>query len=202
MLTSKQKIFIGLVATALWLVAIAGIHFFPDVKDYLIAFIALCTATLVGLGVTHINEQTATSSETHTAGGLSVSNSITGPAGKVLGFSAPWMLMLLATIAIGIAACTSGCTTTTASMYAGVATQAKAGIQVFDDNTLATMHDLLCAQPYSAIQRHPELQPGIVALCGPLVNTASLDPAQVASMLSIAKQLGLTATPATSGAKP
>jgi hypothetical protein len=107
------------------------------------------------------------------------------------------LLDLLIVIAMGVVLfVAAGCTTTTASMYSGLYTQAKAGVQVFDDNTLSTMRDLVCAQPYSAIQRHPELQPGIVALCGPLVNTASLDPGQVASMLSIAKQLGLTAAPA------
>jgi hypothetical protein len=107
------------------------------------------------------------------------------------------LLELLIVIAMGVVLfVAAGCTTTTASMYSGLYTQAKAGVQVFDDNTLSTMRDLVCAQPYSAIQRHPELQPGIVALCGPLVNTASLDPGQVASMLSIAKQLGLTAPPA------
>jgi hypothetical protein len=105
------------------------------------------------------------------------------------------MLVTLAAIALGLSIL-GGCTTTTGAMYRGYATEAKAGIQTWDDNSLATMHDLLCAQPYSAIQRHPEFQPGIVALCGPLVNTASLDPTQVQQMLSIAKTLGLVPVPA------
>lgn len=109
------------------------------------------------------------------------------------GFAHLRFLILMAFFAL-LAAALSACTTTTASVYSGLYTQAKAGVQVFDDNTLGTMRDLVCAQPYSAIQRHPEMQPGIVALCGPMVNTASLDPGQVASMLAIAKQLGLTSS--------
>jgi len=95
-----------------------------------------------------------------------------------------------------------GCTTTTGSMYSGIATQAKAGIQVFDDNTLATVHDVLCAQPYSAIQRHPEMQSGIQALCGPLANATSLDAGQLQLLMTVvgkAQSAGLLAVPA---AKP
>lgn len=103
-------------------------------------------------------------------------------------------ILILAALALALA----GCTTTTASMYTGLYTQAKAGVQVFDDNTLTTMRDLLCAQPYSAIQRHPEMQAGVVVMCGPM-QSASLDPSQVQLLLSLYKQIGVAA-PA-SGAK-
>lgn len=114
---------------------------------------------------------------------------VVAPPAAQAGFASVRLLIVLASIATGLSI--AGCTTTTASMYSGIYTQAKAGVQVFDDNTLVTMKDLVCAQPYSAIQRHPELQAGIVTLCGPMANTASIDPAQVMQMLAIAKQLGL-----------
>jgi hypothetical protein len=96
----------------------------------------------------------------------------------------------------------AGCTTTTASVFKGYSTQAEAGIKVWDDNTLDTLQKVLCAQPYSAIQRHPELQVGIVSLCGPLTNTASIDPAQVQLMLNVVKQINAAPLPAAAGSAP
>lgn len=124
------------------------------------------------------------------------------PPGPQTGFASVRMMSALAAIALGLAMF-SGCTTTTASLYRGYATDAKAGIQTWDDNAIATIKDVFCAQPYSAIQRHPEIQPGVSALCGQLASGSSIDPAQAQRLLDIAKQLGVTATPAAaaSGAK-
>jgi hypothetical protein len=197
--TNTQKIIAATLAGLLWLAAIAGMHFFPDVKDALIAFALTCSSIIMLITGAHMNGQ---------AGGSQASATPAAPAvapGQG-GFIAWSMMWLLLPIALG-AALLSGCTTTTASMYAGLATQAKAGIQVFDDNTLATMHDLLCAQPYSAIQRHPEMQAGIQQLCGPLANASSLDAGQLQLLMSVvgkAQAAGLLAAPpaaAASGSK-
>lgn len=84
-----------------------------------------------------------------------------------------------------------GCTTTTASMYRGYTSEAVAGVKMWDDNTLATVQTVLCAQPYSAIQRHPEMQPGVQALCGPLANASSLDANQLQLLMNIMSASGI-----------
>jgi hypothetical protein len=96
----------------------------------------------------------------------------------------------------------AGCTTTTASMYRGYMTQAEAGVKTWDDNTIATVRDLMCAQPYSAILRHPELQPMILAGCGPMANISSLDANQLATLMSVMQGAGfkLQAAPAPAAA--
>lgn len=169
--TNRQKIIAGALSGVLWLLAIVAMHFFGDVKDALLAFTGVCQSVILLVTGAHI-------------GGASSSN-------KQGGFSLLPFVGLVAFVALTGAALLSGCTTTTASMYSGLYTQAKAGVQVFDDNSLKTMRDMLCAQPYSAIQRHPELQAGIVTLCGPLTNTASLSAEQVAIMANMYRQLGL-----------
>jgi hypothetical protein len=125
--------------------------------------------------------------------GVAFAPSAAAPPAAQAGFASVRLLIALAALALGLSL--AGCTTTTASLYSGIYTQAKAGVQVFDDNTLATMTDLLCAQPYAAIQRHPEKQAGIAALCGSMASGSALDPGQVMQMLSIAKQLGLVPAP-------
>lgn len=117
-----------------------------------------------------------------------------------------WVYPLFLAFVAGLALMLGGCTTTTGAMYAGLTTQAEAGIKVFDDNTLATVKTVLCAQPYSAIQRHPEIQPGVLALCGPMANISSLDANQLATLMSVMQTAGfkLQAAPsaaAASGAK-
>lgn len=106
-----------------------------------------------------------------------------------------------------IASCLTGCTTTTASMYTGLAAQAESGIKLFDDNTLHTVQTVLCGQPYAAIQRHPELQPGVIALCGGLANASSLDANQLTMLMQVLGGAGLrlqaapAATPASGAGK-
>jgi hypothetical protein len=98
------------------------------------------------------------------------------------------IILILAAVAAAILA---GCTTTTASMYKGYTSEAVAGVKMWDDNTLATVQTVLCAQPYSAIQRHPEMQPGVQALCGPLANTSSLDANQLQLLMNMLGASGI-----------
>lgn len=111
------------------------------------------------------------------------------------------MKRIILAISVLALAALAGCTTTTASMYRGYMTDAAAGIKTWDDNAITTVQAVLCAQPYSAIQRHPEIQAGVIALCGGMANVAALDPNQVQLMLNIYKQLGSPAVPAASAAK-
>jgi hypothetical protein len=164
-MTSTLRIVACTIAGVLWLLALIAKHFWPDID--IAMFATTCAGVIGAIGIHGM------------ANGTNVTTVESVKAAQS-GFASPRLLALIAAVAL-IAGCVSGCTTTTGAMYRGYATEAKAGIQTWDDNSLATMHDLLCAQPYSAIQRHPELQPGIVALCGPLVNTASLDPTQVSA---------------------
>jgi hypothetical protein len=165
-MTAWQKIIAGGIIGVLWLAAIISKHFWTDIDTG--AFQLACGAALSALGI-H-------SASTGNAGSQFAQMPMpTLPPGQQTGFVSLRMMAVIAAVALGLSML-GGCTTTTGAMYRGYATEAKAGIQTWDDNSLATMHDLLCAQPYSAIQRHPEFQPGVVALCGPLVNTASLDP--------------------------
>lgn len=116
------------------------------------------------------------------------------------GFARPVMLAIISVV-VGLFML-AGCTTTTASIARGYEAQAKAGVQLFDDNQLMLLKDSLCWQPYGAVQRHPEMQPAIVSLCGALANGTTIDPAQAQRLIDIARQLGVTAAaPAASGAK-
>lgn len=110
---------------------------------------------------------------------------------KQVGRAHPVLLAIVAT-AIGLALLSmSGCTTTTASAYQGLYTQAKAGVMVFDDNALKTARDLLCAQPYSSIQRNSDMQAGIVTLCGPMANISSLDANQLQLLMNVMSASGV-----------
>jgi hypothetical protein len=102
------------------------------------------------------------------------------------------LLMLLPLLALSLL---TGCTTTTSAIYAGLETQAKAGIVMANDNAITTARDFLCGQPYSAVQRHPEIQAAIASLCGPLANASSLDPNQLALLMNILKSAGITVAP-------
>jgi hypothetical protein len=169
-MTSLQKIVAGAIIGLLWLAAIVAKHFWTDIDTG--AFQLACGAALSALGI----HSAATGS---------------GDANKQGGFARIGLLIAIASVAM-----LAACTTTTASLYRGYATDAKAGIQTWDDNAIATLKDVFCAQPYSAIQRHPEIQPGVSALCGQLASGSSIDPAQAQRLLDIAKQLGVTAAPA------
>jgi hypothetical protein len=105
---------------------------------------------------------------------------------------------------IAIASCVAmlaACTTTTGAMYRGYATEAKAGIQTWDDNAIATLKTSSARSRTRQSSATRRFSPASSALCGQLVNTASLDPTQVQQMLSIAKTLGLVPAPAAAAAK-
>lgn len=114
------------------------------------------------------------------------------------GFARPMLLALIAVIT-GLSVL-AGCTTTTASAYQGLYTQAKAGVMVFDDNALKTARDIICAQPYSSIQRNADMQAGILVLCGPLANVSSLDANQLQLLLNVMKSAGISVAPAAAAA--
>jgi hypothetical protein len=135
----------------------------------------------------------------HWVGNVIAERTASKPAAGQGGFASPRLLVAIAAIAIG-AAVLGGCTTTTASTYRGFAAQAEAGVKMWDDNTLATLQAVLCAQPYSAIQRHPELQPGVAALCGPLSNVSNLDANQLAMLIATVKSAGFNLQPAPTAA--
>lgn len=186
--TVRQKILAAALTAVLWLLAIVAMHFYPDVKQELAGFALVCQSVILLLTGAHMGAS-ATASTTASIGNMSLTR--TGPGSQQTGFIAwSWMYVILP-LAFGTALLTTACTTTTASMYSGLYTQAKAGVQVFDDNSLKTMKDILCAQPYSSIQRHPEYQAGFVILCGPLTNTASLSAEQLAMLATLYKQMGL-----------
>lgn len=176
-MSNRSKIFIGLCAVLAWFAALIMQHLGVFTEAAANRIVEAAWTALVSLGLFH--------AATNGLGGGS------GPGGNG-GRIRLWMMGALAGTGLLLAACT----TTTASMYSGLYTQAKAGVQVFDDNTLKTMRDMLCAQPYSSIQRHPEYQAGIVILCGPLANTASLNAEQLALLAGLYTQLGLRPTAA------
>jgi hypothetical protein len=179
-MTPTLRIVACTIAGVLWLLAIIAKHFWSDID--IAMFATTCAGVIGAIGIHGM------------ASGTNVTTVDSVKAGQV-GFASVRMMSALAAIALGLAMF-SGCTTTTASMYRGYATDAKAGIQTWDDNAIATIKDVFCAQPYSAIQRHPEIQPGVSALCGQLASGSSIDPAQAQMLLNIAKQLGVTAAPA------
>lgn len=76
------------------------------------------------------------------------------------------MKKVIAVFAIIISSTLTGCASLTQAYSAG-ATATAVGLKAAEDNSLATLKFGLCATPYSAIIRHPELVPGIGALCLP-----------------------------------
>jgi hypothetical protein len=180
--TTTQKIIAAAIVGVFWLLAIVAIHFYPDVKEPLLAFTLTCSGLITLIAGAHLASSSAAPAAPPVA-----------PAQGGYFGGLPYLAVLVP-IALLAALFLPGCTTTTASMYSGLYTQAKAGVQVFDDNSLKTMKDILCAQPYSAIQRHPEMQAGVVVLCGPLANTATLNAEQLALLAGLYKQLGLQPT--------
>jgi hypothetical protein len=111
------------------------------------------------------------------------------------GFSTPRFLTLLAGMIIGLCML-AGCTTTTATLYAGWETAAKKGVQAADDNLVTTLHDAWCGLPYSALQRQSAAtQQSVQVLCGPL-NVGGLDANQIATLLQLTRTGTLMLAPA------
>lgn len=98
--------------------------------------------------------------------------------------------MLFAAGCVMAAILLAGCTTTTATMYAGYETAAKKGVQLADDNLRTTLVDAICGTPYASVQRGGKAYAEAVeTLCGPL--PSALTPAQLGAVLAGAQRLGL-----------
>ncbi len=70
----------------------------------------------------------------------------------------------------------SGCASVNQA-YSAFGASALVSAQGAEDNVLATLKVGICATPYSAIVRHPEVVPGIEAMClpgGQATNPAAL----------------------------
>ena len=81
-------------------------------------------------------------------------------------------IILIAVSALAMTACAS-----VNQAYSAFGASALVSAQGAEDNALATLKVGLCASPYSAIVRHPEVVPGIEALClpgGQATNPAAL----------------------------
>jgi uncharacterized protein YceK len=51
------------------------------------------------------------------------------------------------------------------------------GARAANDTVIEAQKVSFCALPYSALQRHPEIQPAVQTLCGPLLATPATLPA-------------------------
>lgn len=80
------------------------------------------------------------------------------------------LIIALAAVAL------SGCATQM-QLVKGYESAAAISLRAAEDNQLGVLTFGLCATPYSAIVRHPEIVPGVMALClpgGNLSNPANL----------------------------
>ena len=82
------------------------------------------------------------------------------------------MKLIALAIAILIAVSTAGCASVNQA-YSAAGASALVDAQGAEDNALKTLTVGLCATPISAAIRHPEVVPGITALCLPGGNQSS-----------------------------
>ena len=82
------------------------------------------------------------------------------------------MKLIALAIAILIAVSTAGCASVNQA-YSAAAASALVDAQGAEDNALRTLVVGVCATPISAAIRHPEIVPGITALCLPGGNLSS-----------------------------
>lgn len=74
------------------------------------------------------------------------------------------------TLACGLAASLTSCASVQQAIQ-GYGTVAVTGAHAAADTVVQAQKVALCDLPYSAIQRHPEINPAVESLCGPLTTT-------------------------------
>jgi hypothetical protein len=68
---------------------------------------------------------------------------------------------------LAVAACVTGCAGMSQAVQAYGAV-AVSGARTANDTVIEAQKISFCGLPYSAVQRHAEIQPALVSLCGPL----------------------------------
>jgi uncharacterized protein YceK len=79
----------------------------------------------------------------------------------------PMKKLLIIAAGLVLAASISGCASVQQAIQ-GYGTVAVTGAHAAADTVVQAQKVALCDLPYSAIQRHPEIQPAVQTLCGPL----------------------------------
>lgn len=79
--------------------------------------------------------------------------------------------MIAALFALAVAAAMSGCASVQQAIQ-GYGAVAVTGAHAAADTVVQAQKVALCDLPYSAIQRHPEINPAVESLCGPLSGAA------------------------------
>lgn len=184
----RAKILIGALAGAFMLLAIAGIHFFPDVKDSLLVVVGLCNTIILGLGINH----------------MSAGDQVAPPASNAQGgFHTLRFTMLLALLAL-LAAALSACTGVGAQVYSGYEAAAVKGVKAADDNVVKTLKDATCAVPYGAVQRDAVMTQIAKLACGELPSAAGgLTAADLEALRKMTNPGGVRLTfPASSASAP
>lgn len=111
----------------------------------------LLYASLLGLGVTHLNTQSSTP-----------------PNGKEGGFASLAMLIVLGAVAVLLSGCASWSQAVQA--YGNVAVT---GARAANDTVIEAQKVTFCGLPLSAIARHPEIIPAVRVLCVASSDTAT-----------------------------
>lgn len=75
-----------------------------------------------------------------------------------------------------LAAALTGCAGVQQAVQA-YGTVAVTGARAANDTVIEAQKMSLCGLPYSALQRHPEIQPAVQTLCGPLLAAPAIQPA-------------------------
>lgn len=168
----RAKILIGALAGVFTLLAIAGMHFFSDVKDPLQTVVWLCTSVVLGLGI-------------HAASGRPGG----GEGGRSLWFF-PMVVVGAVCAALAVASI-SGCTT----LYSGYEAAAVKGIKAADDNVVSTLKAATCGVPYGAIQRDATMSQVAKLVCGELPSSAGgLTAADLEALRKLTNPSGVTLT--------
>jgi hypothetical protein len=183
--TNTQKIIAAALTGLLWLAAIAGMHYFPDVKDPLLAFTLTCSSIIMLLTGAHMNGQAA--------GAQGASQAPATPASPVVpaGQAGRLVLSLMIAIAIGVVLL-AGCAGP-ANMWAAATMQkVESDVRGTDENLAKGVVDVFCHMPRDVFLRHPELQAPADLMCGQLASGAKIDPAQLTALFTSLQRAGVT----------
>jgi uncharacterized protein YceK len=79
----------------------------------------------------------------------------------------PMKKLLIIAAGLVLAASISGCASVQQAIQA-YGSVAVTGARAANDTVIEAQKVSFCGLPYSALQRHPEIQPAVQTLCGPL----------------------------------
>jgi uncharacterized protein YceK len=181
----QAKMTIGIIATTVWVAAIVGKHFWPDLETAQI--IEGAQAALVGLGVFHIAGGGGDNMPgTPTAPAQAQSDPVV-PPGQT-GRAVPLLLLFLA---IGVMVAMGGCAAVTQSLSAANAS-AVISARAANDLQAKVAVEQFCLMPVDTLGRNPGYVKAVQDLCW---SGSSTTPSDAAAAMQLQSVKSLSAAP-------